>query len=121
MAKYNIAGLVIYCGLTMSQGVYWLSFVPNIDIIAALLSVSKIHIYILAMLLLMGYPLLYQFSRYAHDHKGLHIGLKIAPIFRLVGGSLRIFGYYHYIYLLIGQILIALADPFICMSVSKIA
>lgn len=119
--KYRWVIFVCFCCLTFSNAIQWVTFSPIADDLISKLEYNSILIDTFGLVFLYVYPFIFPIAAYLIDNKSPKYGLIIAALFNIIGSILKIFINYNLYLSLFGQILAAIAQPFIISSCAKIA
>lgn len=113
--------LIIYMLLVASNQLLWITFAPITGESTRYYSVSDLSIGILSMCFMIVYVVVSIPASWIIDKYGIRIGVGIGAVFTGVFGLLRGFAGPDYHLLLMAQIGIAIGQPFILNSITKLS
>ncbi|CAI2366185.1 unnamed protein product [Moneuplotes crassus] len=112
---------IFYSTSVVGSALGMLGFSPITDVMQGIYGVSDFEVQLLMLVFVIFYiPLMFP-ANYLIEHKGISIPIILATILLIAGAWIRMFANYSFYFILVGQILMAMGQPFVVTAPPKIA
>lgn len=119
--SYRWIELLLFMFVNITLQMLWISFAPVTSIAEVFYNVDELSILILAMSFMVVYIPITFLASWLIDKHGFKIGAGIGALLAAVFGFLRFFAFTNYSIVLIFQIGIAISQPFVLNSITKLS
>jgi MFS family permease len=119
--KYRWVVLAVYALINAVEQVQWLTFAPIAREARAVYGVSALHIDFLSLIFMIVFLIVCVPASYIIDTYGIKIGVGIGAVLLGIFGLLKGLFPFDYTLVVVSQIGLAIAQPFILNSVTKVA